>query len=690
MSAAPSVSAALEAVVEGMRPCCGLVGMSVETLPPGKSWRYPSDEPIKASESHESGTVMLEGHTSVSLLGGPTTPAGRLTYTFRAERSIDESFLHAITALVGLRLQAAMAEDRAANSEASAVSRGQEVAADLVKLSALSRSLISTTVLDRLLANLADEVVRTYRFARCCIYMRDGNRPQFVARVWRGYADTIARNPVKETEGAIGQAARTGGMVIYDQSEPVSDTREHERSYQQLKGFARALGTSAFVAVPILGARGRCAGVLVADNRGRHEPISSAQTQLLAAFVNLAGIAVDNSVLYAQMQDTLANIRRLKDYTDKVFNSIGVGIVSTDSHGVIVRWNPAAMLTLNRPTRDFKGVRLEDAIEGLQIPRPERNHLLDLVRRTYETGESGHRQRLTLHPQNRPPMTITLMISRLPEHNSERGGIVVIFEDVTQEARMEAEIEKMRRLADIGQLAAKMAHEVRNALSPIRAAAQIIRADLAVQDVSTEWTDIIVAEVDGLSRLTSEMLDFARPIPLELTSVAVASFLEGAVQSLQTFLDEAQVVLTVEVTEKVPTLVCDPVLLGQAVRNILMNAVQSMPEGGTVCVRADMIEPGGHLAIEFRDTGEGIAPDDLDRIFRPFVTTRPKGTGLGLPIVQKIIDQHGGRIDVESTVGQGTLFRLVLPLQPPHDGVEFGIEADAMISRGAIGSYPDR
>jgi PAS domain S-box-containing protein len=563
-------------------------------------------------------------------------------------------------------------------------------AAELLKLTTLSRALISTLNLDQLLESVVDEVRKVVNFERCCLYMRDGSRPVFVPRVWRGYPGSIGRNPVREGEGAVGLTARAGTLLNFDARDPVTPGRERERSYLQLKGYARSLGTDAFVAVPIQDAQARCVGVLVADNKGRHDPISPEQKSLLEAFVHQAGIAIDNSLLYAQMQDTLANIRRLKDYTDSVLHSVGAAIVSIEARGIITRWNPAAEQTLRQPASAFRDADFNQLLRALRLPDAEYERLREMILRVQETGESVQRFRLTLHPQDRPSVTLYLLISRLPDHHQERAGVVLIFEDITQEVRLEAELEKMRRLADIGQLAAKMAHEVRNALASIRGAAQISQADLSAQNLSTEWTEIIMAEVDGLTRLTHEMLDFARQTNLDPRPLIVNDFLVTALQSLTAFLSEHQVKVEWECAPDLPELLGDPVLLGQVVRNIVMNAAQSMPEGGTLRIRTAFHPETSLFALEFHDSGEGIAETDLERIFLPFVTTRTKGTGLGLPIVQKIMDHHGGRVEVESRLECGTCFRVLIPPQPPLDFDKRVPEYPPVVGPNPAGNLPDK
>ena len=204
--------------------------------------------------------------------------------------------------------------------------------------------------------------------------------------------------------------------------------------------------------------------------------------------------------------------------------------------------------------------------------------------------------------------------------------------------------------------------------------------------LSLEWPDMIIAEVDGLSRLTGEMLDFARPTPIDPRPVSLNAFLQTAVLSLTGFLEEHQVRLQWELEENGPVIRADAIQLGQVVRNLVMNAAQSMLEGGLLTIRSEW-NASGMAVIHFEDTGIGIPAEDLERIFRPFVTTRPKGTGLGLPIVQKIVDHHGGRVEVRSKVGKGTCFIVWLPLNPP----QYEEEPDAPLIYGRVDkTYPDR
>jgi signal transduction histidine kinase len=552
---------------------------------------------------------------------------------------------------------------------------------ELFKISTLSRTLISIN-LDELLVRVVDDICDTVGFERCCLYLREPVGLAFNARVWRGYNDAIGKNPIRDRDSAIGATARSKTLRIFDSREARPEGDMAEREYLQMLGFARSLGTDSFVAVPILTSKNDCVGVVVVDNKHRGRIADAAQTRLLTAFVSQAGLAIENARLHEKTQ-------RLTDYTDNVLQSIGDGILSTDSRGHVARWNRAAAAILEQPSGFFRNITLVEVVQQIGVSPAEREHLLQMMARLPESGERMLLHELTLRPKHGAPRNLILKLFRLGEHGRERAGIVMMLEDVTQQVRMHAEIERMRRLADIGQLAAKMAHEVRNALSPIKGAAQIIRLEFETQGVSTEWPDIIVAEVDGLSRLTSAMLDFARPIPLDPRRLNIAEFLATAVQKLSVFLSEHRVDVEKQFAADLPEIDADPVQLGQVVRNVVMNAAQSMPDGGTLILGGEYDAYTEMVTLSFQDTGVGIEAEEKERIFRPFVTTKPKGTGLGLPIVQKIVDGHGGRVEVESTIGVGTCFRIVLPVRPPREYSEQPGSDAPLISSSLSGPFPD-
>jgi signal transduction histidine kinase len=233
---------------------------------------------------------------------------------------------------------------------------------------------------------------------------------------------------------------------------------------------------------------------------------------------------------------------------------------------------------------------------------------------------------------------------------------------VTQEALVRKE-----QLAAVGELSAVIAHEVRNPLAIIKnAASSLKRPSLRASDRSV-LLGILDEELDRLSRLVRDLLAYARPVEPRGRAIEVRHLLEEAVQPALRQRDSASAVdLHLEAAAGT-TLHGDPDLLRQAVANVADNAVQSMPDGGTLTVRAEATALDGEpaVAIEFRDTGAGMDEEVLAKARDPFFTTRPAGTGLGLAIVERVVKNHGGTLAVESATGRGTAVRITLPRQRP-------------------------
>jgi signal transduction histidine kinase len=226
------------------------------------------------------------------------------------------------------------------------------------------------------------------------------------------------------------------------------------------------------------------------------------------------------------------------------------------------------------------------------------------------------------------------------------------------------------RLAALGEMAAGLAHEIRNPLGSIKASAQYLTETSAPPEDGGEFLDIIVDEVDRLNRVVSSFLDYARPAHSDPEPIHVNAAVELTLQFLRPECDSVDVALQVEMAQDLPRVRIDIEHLRQVLINLVQNAVQAMKGGGNIFVETrnqDSFRLGGGarrwVQISVRDTGPGIAPDLLANLFVPFVTTKQQGTGLGLAISQRIISEAGGRIDVRSREGFGTTFVILLPAE---------------------------
>lgn len=217
------------------------------------------------------------------------------------------------------------------------------------------------------------------------------------------------------------------------------------------------------------------------------------------------------------------------------------------------------------------------------------------------------------------------------------------------------------RLATVGELAAGLAHELRNPLAGISGALHVLGGRLASDDTGRELLADLHAQIARMNKTLTDLLRHARPATPQRIAVEINALLE---QSLR-FLPRGEVEIVRHLSGSLPFVHVDPSLLHQAFLNILVNARQAMPQGGRLTVETRR-NPADERWVEIRfiDTGTGIPPEHLPRIFHPFFTTKAQGTGLGLAIAARVIEEHGGRITVESAVGQGTLFSIALPATP--------------------------
>jgi two-component system, NtrC family, sensor histidine kinase HydH len=250
------------------------------------------------------------------------------------------------------------------------------------------------------------------------------------------------------------------------------------------------------------------------------------------------------------------------------------------------------------------------------------------------------------------------------------GNLVSALADVLREqyiryrklaeelARTEAAFRRADRLAALGQLSAGLAHELRNPLGTIKASAEMLSRNLPQgNELAAEMSGFISAEVDRTNSLVSRFLDFARPLSLRKEPADVTQTIDRAIQ--QVARENGAVPIVRDYSADLEPIPIDAEMMERVFYNLLLNAVQASPEGSAVTIRTRQAHPGAEIAVI--DHGSGIPKDQTESVFNPFFTTKPNGTGLGLPICAKIVDEHHGKLTVESETGKGSIFRVLIP-----------------------------
>jgi len=251
-------------------------------------------------------------------------------------------------------------------------------------------------------------------------------------------------------------------------------------------------------------------------------------------------------------------------------------------------------------------------------------------------------------------------------------GMSVIFylqhRHLREVKSLEAEMERGERLATVGNLAAAVAHEIRNPLNAVSMGIQRLRVEFepAPREEYLRMVDLVQAEVRRLNAIVEEFLSLARPIPLKPGPVIVADLIDDVLGLVEPEARGASITIAREIPAGLPVLHADRDRIKQVLLNLVLNAIQAMPSGGTLEIGA--AASGGTLAVTVADTGSGIAPDVLPKVFEPYVTTKAKGLGLGLAIAKRIVEAHGGAIEAESEPGRRTRFRFALPLAEAAHG----------------------
>jgi two-component system sensor histidine kinase HydH len=347
-------------------------------------------------------------------------------------------------------------------------------------------------------------------------------------------------------------------------------------------------------------------------------------------------------------------LKQTKDYTREVVANMANGLISLDPKGKIVSFNHLALELLDLEESEAQGKDLRDSIdfESSGIQRTVSDCLPVLEHEIFHRKKSGK--------------LVPLSLSATPIKNEQGGceGTVLVLRDLTEIKQLQEKVRRSEKLAAIGELAATVAHEIRNPLSSIRGFAQYLCHALKDQTKEEEYAQIMVAEVDRINQVVTDLLTFAHPMKAQLSPTDVADLIEHAVRLVQAEALSRNVEIRINVSN-LTKLPLDDNQLSQALLNLLLNAIQAVDSKGHVEIGAALNAPESRLHLWVEDDGPGIVMDDVEKIFEPFFTTREKGTGLGLAIVQKIVENHNGKIEISSppagTAG-GCRFLISIPV----------------------------
>ncbi len=523
------------------------------------------------------------------------------------------------------------------------------------------RGLSSETDLRALLRSIVEQLPRTLQVARVAVFLTQDWQMRLAAS--HGLPDEVSAAQDKRGEGSLDL-----GFLDFD--------RVQDHSHIFLENAQAALHlpvnqqrTAALLdlnyylpcrAAPVQLDDGQAAARTIAViGLGRTlggDFLTSEDVELLESLASYIGIALQNASLYARLEEKIVEFERLKEFNENIVESINVGILAVGLDDRIESWNAQmeAMYAMSRSEalgQDFSAVFPQELIEAMEGFRSDQGvHHLYKFPLTTRAGEQR---------------TANIAIAPLLSRDFVPVGRIILVDDITERVSLESQLAQADKLSSIGLLAAGVAHEINTPLAVISSYAQMLAKQLRGDTRLGPVLDKITQQSFRAAEIANGLLNFSRTSSTEFRETDLNQVIRDTLSLLEHQFKTAQIVVDLDLAGELPPIHGNPGKLQQVFLNLLLNAKDAMPGGGRLRV-ATLVN--GHVEALIADSGLGIAPEHLKRIFDPFFTTkttsRPgerRGAGLGLSVSYGIIQEHAGKIHVESAVGAGATFHLEFP-----------------------------
>ncbi len=390
---------------------------------------------------------------------------------------------------------------------------------------------------------------------------------------------------------------------------------------------------------------------------GYREVASSYQKQMIlfSIILFILGLLMIGIVIVNQNYFVLdRSYKEIKTLTGNVLEAMHSAVVAVDKNGKIIMFN--------RLAEDIFSINKENAVkEDYDSIFPKDDCLLKKTLEKKRTTKDVEREFRTFSGEDK---FLIIGTSCLFDEERNFNGVVSVIHDVTELKKYEEEAKRSERLSALGNLAAGVAHEIRNPLNAISITAQRLKSEFVPQKDKEEYISFIktiLDEIKSLDNIINQFLGLAKAQRLDLIPTNMNAFLDELVNLIEIEAKEKNISLTKRI-ETLPEMKIDPEEMKKALLNIMQNGVQATPPGKTLKVQGFEDDSQNQIVIKIEDSGPGIPKQNLSKIFQPYFSTKEKGTGLGLSIAYRIISDHKGKIEVESELGKGTIFTVKLPI----------------------------
>ena len=516
------------------------------------------------------------------------------------------------------------------------------------------RGLSSQTDLGRLLSSIVDRLSETLLVARVAIFFPDGHGGYRLMAAHGLPAQLLGRESLPGLGFLNFDGPEAGTHIFLENPQQVLHLSDEERQ------AAAALDLNYYLPCRL---QQKTIATIGLGRTTHGDFLTSEDVELLESMASYIGIAIQNARLYASLEQKISEYERLKEFNENIVESINVGVFAVDLEERVESWNAQMEVMYAMSRQEAVGQFLRDILPA--------NFVTEFLRLKDEPGVHNlYRFRLqTRSGENR---CANVAIAPLVSRNFEVVGRIIIVDDITERMELEAQLAQADKLSSIGLLAAGVAHEVNTPLAVISSYTQMLAKQVRGDLKMAPLLDKITQQTFRASEIVNGLLNFSRTGAAEFTALDLNHIIEETLKLLEHQFRASQVQLQLSLEDNLPPILGNSGKLQQVFLNLFLNAKDAMAAGGTLRVAT---QANGHVEVDISDTGSGIALEHMQRIYDPFFTTKStvgegqrRGTGLGLAVSYGIIQEHAGKIQVESQVGSGTTFHLEFPMarKPAH------------------------
>jgi two-component system, NtrC family, sensor kinase len=508
------------------------------------------------------------------------------------------------------------------------------------------RDLNSETDLDRMLTSIIDRLSRTLMVDRIAIFLSNAEQSeQFMLAKSYGISNTrgLDLNFLN-----LARPEWEAGHLFFD------STVHAQRETPEAQETIRKLDLHYYIPCTVMN---RMIAVLGLGKTSEGDFLSTEDVQLLETLAGYIGIAIQNARLYKSLESKAEQYERLKEFNENIVESISVGVLAVDLEDRIESWNSQMEVMFAKPRADVMGMELSQVFPA---------EFLEEYYRVRPSAGIHNLYKFKLGTTAGDTRTTNVAIAPLVSKDFSVIGRLIILDDITERVELEGQLSQAEKLSSIGLLAAGVAHEVNTPLAVISSYAQMLAKQVNGDAKKSELLDKITRQTFRASEIVNSLLNFSRTSTTEFASVDLNRVIQDTLMLLEHQLKVARVKVVQELQPQLPPIYGNTGKLQQVFLNLFLNAKDAMASGGTLMVTTNN---GHNVQVTVADTGTGIAQEHIPRIYDPFFTTKTKpktghsgGTGLGLSVTYGIIQEHAGKIRVNSKPGEGTTFTMEFPL----------------------------